>query len=125
MLTPLSLVDHSVSSRLAILSQKSGRGGASAAADAAAKAAGVGSNKLKLEEARQILNLEPHECTKKAVWENFDKYFKANSVENGGSFYIQSKFYRAKEVLDLHMKKDESRPPNPDPAPNDSKSEKK
>ena len=85
----------------------------------------MGSNKLKLEEARQILNLEPHECTKKAVQENFDKYFKANSVENGGSFYIQSKFYRAKEVLDLHMKKDESRPPNPDPAPNDSKSEKK
>ena len=32
--------------------------------------------------------------------QQFEKYFAANSVEKGGSFYVQSKIYRAKEMLD-------------------------
>jgi mitochondrial import inner membrane translocase subunit TIM16 len=31
--------------------------------------------------------------------QQFDKYFAANDVSKGGSFYLQSKFYRAKELL--------------------------
>jgi len=32
--------------------------------------------------------------------QQFDKYFAANAIEKGGSFYLQSKIYRAKELLD-------------------------
>ena len=41
-----------------------------------------------------------HVCS----WEQqFEKYFAANSVEKGGSFYVQSKIYRAKEMLDQYI----------------------
>jgi len=36
--------------------------------------------------------------------QQYEKYFAANSVENGGSFYLQSKVYRAKEQLDEFIK---------------------
>jgi mitochondrial import inner membrane translocase subunit TIM16 len=32
--------------------------------------------------------------------EKYNRLFKANDPEKGGSFYIQSKVYRAKEFLD-------------------------
>ena len=35
--------------------------------------------------------------------QQFDKYFAANAVEKGGSFYLQSKIYRAKEMLDAYI----------------------
>jgi mitochondrial import inner membrane translocase subunit TIM16 len=38
------------------------------------------------------------------MWKQFQKYFEANSVEKGGSFYVQSKIYRAKEMLDQYIK---------------------
>ena len=31
--------------------------------------------------------------------QQFEKYFAANDVKNGGSFYLQSKVYRARELL--------------------------
>ena len=34
----------------------------------------------------------------------YDKYFAANDVAKGGSFYIQSKIFRAKECLDEQLK---------------------
>ena len=37
----------------------------------------------------------------------YDKYFQANAVEKGGSFYLQSKIYRAKEMLDEYIKEKE------------------
>jgi import inner membrane translocase subunit TIM16 len=36
--------------------------------------------------------------------QQYDKYFESNSVEKGGSFYLQSKIYRAKEMLDEYEK---------------------
>lgn len=36
--------------------------------------------------------------------QQYEKYFAANAVENGGSFYLQSKVYRAKEQLDEFIK---------------------
>ena len=36
--------------------------------------------------------------------QQFDKYFAANAIEKGGSFYLQSKIYRAKELLDEYEK---------------------
>lgn len=51
-------------------------------------------------EALQILNLSEAEATAEAVEKQFEKYFAANAVEKGGSFYLQSKVYRAKQMLD-------------------------
>lgn len=53
---------------------------------------------ITLEEAQQILNineLDPEEAQKK-----FDHLFKMNEKANGGSFYLQSKVFRAKERID-------------------------
>mmetsp|Transcript_28275 Transcript_28275/g.53518 ORF Transcript_28275/g.53518 Transcript_28275/m.53518 type:complete len:134 (-) Transcript_28275:107-508(-) len=78
-------------------------GGAKQAASAAAKAAGIEKNVLTKSEARQILNLEKSDCTPENIQKQYDRYFNANAVDNGGSFYLQSKVYRAKELLDFHM----------------------
>lgn len=39
-----------------------------------------------------------------SLWQQYEKYFAANAVQKGGgSFYIQSKVYRAKEMLDEYI----------------------
>lgn len=56
---------------------------------------------IALEEAQQILNiskLEPEDVQKQ-----FDHLFKMNDKANGGSFYLQSKVFRAKERLDQEL----------------------
>lgn len=56
---------------------------------------------ITLEEAQQILNiskLDPEEAQKK-----FDHLFKMNDKANGGSFYLQSKVFRAKERIDQEL----------------------
>ena len=61
-------------------------------------------NKLQLSEALQIMNLTEGEVTAEAVQKQYDKYFASNDVKKGGSFYLQSKIYRSKEMLDEYMK---------------------
>jgi mitochondrial import inner membrane translocase subunit TIM16 len=52
------------------------------------------------QEALQILNLSEEEATAEAIERQFEKYMKANEVQkNTGSFYLQSKVYRAHEML--------------------------
>ena len=41
------------------------------------------------------------------VEQQFDRYFATNAVEKGGSFYLQSKIYRAKEQLDEFIRETE------------------
>lgn len=56
---------------------------------------------ITLEEAQQILNvtkLEP-----KDVQEKFDHLFNVNEKSKGGSFYLQSKVFRAKERIDQEL----------------------
>lgn len=53
---------------------------------------------LSLEEAKQILNVK--DLDKKQIDEQFERLFKANDKDHGGSFYLQSKVVRAKERLD-------------------------
>lgn len=56
---------------------------------------------ITLEEAQQILNiskLDPEEAQQK-----FDHLFKMNEKSNGGSFYLQSKVFRAKERIDQEL----------------------
>lgn len=57
---------------------------------------------ITLEEAQQILNvskLDPEEIQK-----NYEHLFEVNDKSKGGSFYLQSKVYRAKERLDEELK---------------------
>lgn len=51
-------------------------------------------------EALQVLNLTEAEATAEAVQRQYEKYMAANEVKKGaGSFYLQSKVYRAHELL--------------------------
>lgn len=57
---------------------------------------------MTLEEAQQILNtnkLDPEEILK-----NYEHLFEVNDKAKGGSFYIQSKVFRAKERIDEELK---------------------
>ncbi|XP_063705164.1 mitochondrial import inner membrane translocase subunit tim16-B-like [Culicoides brevitarsis] len=57
---------------------------------------------ITLEEAQQILNvskLDPEEVQKK-----YEHLFAVNDKSKGGSFYLQSKVFRAKERIDQEMK---------------------
>jgi len=53
---------------------------------------------MTLEEAKQILNVE--EIDKERIEANYDYLFNINDKSTGGSFYIQSKVFRAKERID-------------------------
>ena len=68
------------------------------------------SSQLALDEALMILNLKEsgEKVTAEMVQKQYDRYFEANAVEKGGSFYIQSKVYRAKEMLDEYLKEEAS-----------------
>lgn len=57
---------------------------------------------MTLEEAHQILNvdkLDPEEINK-----SYEHLFAVNDKAKGGSFYLQSKVFRAKERLDEELK---------------------
>ncbi|KAJ1504204.1 mitochondrial import inner membrane translocase subunit TIM16 [Coelomomyces lativittatus] len=60
------------------------------------------SSGMTLEEACMILNVTKA-ATPKQILERYTHLFQQNDVKNGGSFYLQSKIYRAKERLDLSM----------------------
>jgi len=84
----------------AVQNAKSGKG----TAQAAAQSAGVIKNAMNLNQACGILNIVEAEATPAIVKKQYDKYYASNAVDKGGSFYIQSKVYRANELLDMHFK---------------------
>lgn len=57
---------------------------------------------MSLDEAMKILNVEDLNPDK--IEQNFKHLFESNERDKGGSFYIQSKVYRAKERLDQELK---------------------
>ncbi|GJQ81958.1 hypothetical protein Trydic_g20423 [Trypoxylus dichotomus] len=61
---------------------------------------------ITLEEAKQILNVSS--LDKEEINKRYDHLFKANEKVNGGSFYIQSKVFRAKERLDMEFNENKS-----------------
>lgn len=54
---------------------------------------------IQLDEARKILNVEDGALDLAAAQKKYDHLFEVNSKEKGGSFYLQSKVYRAFERL--------------------------
>jgi import inner membrane translocase subunit TIM16 len=59
-------------------------------------------------EANMILGFEKSEkdVSAEEVKEAFERMYKLNEPENGGSFYIQSKIFRAREYIENEMMKD-------------------
>ncbi|OEU19068.1 hypothetical protein FRACYDRAFT_168549 [Fragilariopsis cylindrus CCMP1102] len=73
-----------------------------AGVDASEAAVPVFGKRISKSEALTILNLTEKEITTdpKIIKKQFDRYFAANASSNkGGSFYLQSKIYRANELL--------------------------
>ena len=82
--------------------QNAKKGGAGAAS---ATESILDKNKLQISEALQIMNIgSESEVTVEIVQKQYEKYFAANDVKVGGSFYLQSKIYRSKELLDEFIK---------------------
>ena len=86
--------------------QNARKTGADKAAHEAAKkgASFLGTARMQKDEALNVLNIAESECTVEAIQRQYERYFEANKVEKGGSFYLQSKVYRAKELLDEYVK---------------------
>jgi mitochondrial import inner membrane translocase subunit TIM16 len=77
-------------------------------------------NRISREEALQVLNLSSDEIEKdpQRILQQYEKYMAANEVKKGGgSFYLQSKVYRAKEMLEEYLeaeRQDQARNASPD-----------
>ena len=56
------------------------------------------------QQALEILNVDEN-STKDEIQKNYENLFAANDPAKGGSFYLQSKIYRAKECLDAEESK--------------------
>nr|KAG5688089.1 hypothetical protein BaRGS_002694 [Batillaria attramentaria] len=58
---------------------------------------------MTLQEAMQILNLKSVEDLE-ALQKNYEHLFNVNDKSKGGSFYLQSKVFRAKERIESELK---------------------
>eukprot|EP00743_Colponemidia_sp_Colp-15_P006653 GILK01007172.1.p1 GENE.GILK01007172.1~~GILK01007172.1.p1 ORF type:complete len:152 (-),score=29.43 GILK01007172.1:239-652(-) len=65
---------------------------------AAGAASSILRKKITEHEAQAILNTKPN-SNPEEVLQRYERLFTANDPKNGGSFYLQSKVYRAKEAL--------------------------
>mmetsp|Transcript_35859 Transcript_35859/g.33963 ORF Transcript_35859/g.33963 Transcript_35859/m.33963 type:complete len:127 (-) Transcript_35859:33-413(-) len=73
----------------------------------AANLAKVVRGKMQEDEALKILNIDGRKnLTPDMLLQKYSKLFDANDPKKGGSFYLQSKIYRAKEALDLELKEE-------------------
>lgn len=59
------------------------------------------------DEAYKIMDIEKEALTKQLLEEKYKKLFEANDPSRGGSFYLQSKVFRSKEVLENELKEKE------------------
>ena len=84
----------------ALQNAKAGGGGAAAAANL-----GKAINKLKMQpdEALKVLHIERSALAKPLLEEQYKKFYENNDPKKGGSFYLQSKIFRAKECLDAEL----------------------
>ena len=80
----------------ALANAKSGGGGAAAASNLVKR-------KMNADEALKILNIEREALTAESVNQMYKKHYESNDPKKGGSFYLQSKIYRAKETLEYEL----------------------
>ncbi|KAL3656266.1 hypothetical protein V7S43_018913 [Phytophthora oleae] len=81
----------------AVHNARSGNAGAMAAKTVVRK------NQMSKQQAREILNFPTSgpALSSEEIQKQFTRYFEANDPAKGGSFYLQSKIFRAKEALEL------------------------
>jgi import inner membrane translocase subunit TIM16 len=91
----------------AVHNARTGNAGAMAAKTVVRK------NQMPKQQAREILNFPTSgpAPSSEEIQKQFTRYFEANDPAKGGSFYLQSKIFRAKEALEL-KKPDEEAPPS-------------
>jgi import inner membrane translocase subunit TIM16 len=58
------------------------------------------------DEGLKILNFELLPKTNEELVARYTRYYEANDPAKGGSFYLQSKFVRAKEVVEEQMEEE-------------------
>ena len=105
MVVQLAQVGFNIVSKAVMQAYQEAKTGVPAGGSAVAMA-----GRMSLEQARSIMNLEAGSpIVKEDVLRQFDKYYAANDPEKGGSFYVQSKFFLAKEVLLAAHKAEEAR----------------
>ncbi|KAK9237579.1 Pam16-domain-containing protein [Lipomyces kononenkoae] len=78
---------------------------AAASSAAQATSAAVKEGGISLEESCLILNVRSEELKAEEIKSRYEHLFNVNSKEKGGSFYLQSKVFRAKERIDNEMAK--------------------
>lgn len=61
----------------------------------------IHTSEITVSEAMKILNVDDLDPEK--IEQNYKRLFDANSIKNGGTFYLQSKIFRAKERLDQEL----------------------
>ncbi|KUF96640.1 Ammonium transporter 1 [Phytophthora nicotianae] len=90
----------------AVHNARSGNAGAMAAKTVVRK------NQMPKQQAREILNFPTTgpAPSSEEIQKQFTRYFEANDPAKGGSFYLQSKIFRAKEALE-RKEPDEEAPP--------------
>ncbi|KAI8841045.1 mitochondrial import inner membrane translocase subunit Tim16 [Chytriomyces cf. hyalinus JEL632] len=76
---------------------------------------------MSLDEASMILNLKKsagdvHAVGREELLKRYDHLFKVNDPAEGGSFYLQSKVFRAKERLEMEL--DRAQAPSDTPPQN-------
>ena len=77
---------------------------AKAGGGAAAAASNLVKRKMASDEAMKILNIETREeLTVETVKQLYKRHYEANDPKKGGSFYLQSKIYRAREALEMEL----------------------
>ncbi|CAI5735212.1 unnamed protein product [Peronospora destructor] len=91
----------------AVHNARSGNAGAMAAKKVVRK------NQMSKQQALEILNFPTSGVnpSPEKIQKQFLRYFESNDPAKGGSFYLQSKIYRAKEALEL-KDSDEEAPPS-------------
>ncbi|XP_057314565.1 mitochondrial import inner membrane translocase subunit tim16-like [Hydractinia symbiolongicarpus] len=75
---------------------------ARSATEGAKKAPHTAVSGITVEEAKMILNIK--DVTPEVVEKSYKYLFEINDKKAGGSFYLQSKVFRAKERLDFELK---------------------
>ena len=101
------LYDFSLNEMIDSANQVAGQSSKSSLGSEAANIATMKTG-MNLDEAALILNIDKRKpLDMNEIKSKYDAIFKANDPSNGGSFYIQSKVYRAKERMDLELEKKE------------------
>jgi import inner membrane translocase subunit TIM16 len=71
---------------------------------------------MSYDEALKILNIEKNVVDEKVLGESFKKFYELNDPAKGGSFYIQSKIYRANEAISKELGLDSANADNKEEA---------